>query len=81
MASGCCWGVQPFRYLDVLMDNRMHPLVSVDDVASSARAMRLLNQRYAGPFNYTYGGTGPLWESRFKSCLIGSDSYLLHAYR
>jgi putative transposase len=31
--------------------------------------------------NDRYGRTGTLWEGRFKSCLVDSESYLLRCYR
>ena len=32
-------------------------------------------------FNHTYGRTGTLWEGRYKSTLVDSESYLLTVYR
>lgn len=43
--------------------------------------MRLLNQRYVGAFNRRHGRTGTLWESRFRSCLVDTERYLLTLYR
>jgi putative transposase len=43
--------------------------------------MRLLNQRYVGAFNRRHHRTGTLWESRFRSCLVDTEAYLLTLYR
>ena len=43
--------------------------------------MQSLGRRYVRYFNYTHRQSGTLWEGRFKSCLIESDSYLLTCYR
>jgi putative transposase len=43
--------------------------------------MRLLNQRYVARFNRRHRHTGTLWESRFRSCLVDTESYLLTLYR
>jgi len=43
--------------------------------------MRLLNQRYVGAFNRRHHRTGTLWESRFRSCLVDTEGYLLTLYR
>lgn len=32
-------------------------------------------------FNYAHGRTGTLWEGRYKSTLVDSESYLLTVYR
>ena len=38
-------------------------------------------QRYAHYFNKRGGRTGPLWEGRFRSCIVESSRYVLACYR
>lgn len=64
-----------------LMGNHIHLLVTPASGSDLSRAMRLLNQRYVGAFNRRHGRTGTLWESRFRSCLVQTDGYLLTLYR
>lgn len=65
----------------VLMGNHVHLLVSSNEAGAISIAMRRLGQCYAQAFNRKYCRTGPLWEGRFKSCLVDSDRYLLTVYR
>lgn len=64
-----------------LMGNHVHLLVTPACGGDLSRAMRLLNQRYVGAFNRRHGRTGTLWESRFRSCLVQTERYLLTLYR
>jgi putative transposase len=43
--------------------------------------MKALGQRYAQYFNHKYERSGTLWEGRFKSCLIETESYFLQCQR
>jgi putative transposase len=43
--------------------------------------MRDLGQRYVQAVNRKLDRTGPLWEGRFKSGLVQSESYVLACYR
>jgi putative transposase len=43
--------------------------------------MKNLGQRYGQFINRTYQGTGPLWEGRFKLCLMQEKQYVLACYR
>jgi len=65
----------------VLMSNHVHLLVTPISCGGLARAMRLLNQRYVAAFNRRHHRTGTLWESRFRSCLVETEGYLLTLYR
>ena len=64
-----------------LMTNHVHLLVTGHEQESCASLMKHLGQLYAQYVNKTYGRTGSLWEGRFKSCLVQSESYLLSCYR
>jgi putative transposase len=65
----------------VLMSNHVHLLISLARASDLAPAMRLLNQRYVIAFNRRHRRTGTLWESRFRSCLVDTERYLLMLYR
>ncbi|WP_051084230.1 transposase [Rudaea cellulosilytica] len=64
-----------------LMSNHVHLLVTPIRAGDLAAAMRLLNQRYVLAFNRRHHRTGTLWESRFRSCLVDTERYLLTVYR
>lgn len=64
-----------------LMGNHVHLLVTPSSGSDLSHAMRRLNQRYVGAFNRRHGRTGTLWESRFRSCLVQTEGYLLTLYR
>lgn len=65
----------------VLMTNHVHLLVTPAEAGRLARFMRSLGQRYVQRFNRRHGRTGTLWEGRFRSSLVQSDSYLLACQR
>ena len=64
-----------------LMSNHVHLMVSTNGAGDLARSMRLLNQRYVAGFNRRHRRTGTLWESRYRSCLVDTEHYLLALYR
>jgi hypothetical protein len=43
--------------------------------------MKGIAQLYAQYINKSYQRSGYLWESRFKSCLVQSENYVLTCYR
>ena len=65
----------------VLMDNHVHLLVTPPEVGAVSRLMQKLGRQYVGRFNTRHRRTGTLWEGRYKSCLVGSDDYLLQCSR
>lgn len=52
----------------VLMDNHVHLLATPPGVGATGRMMQLLGRHYVGQFNARHGGTGTLWEGRYKAC-------------
>lgn len=64
-----------------LMDNHFHLLVYQHDQGSLARLMKSIMTAYSAYFNRRYMRSGSLFESRYKSSRITSDSYLLHISR
>ena len=65
----------------VLMTNHVHLLVTPEAAGGASHMMQAIGRRYVGAFNARYGRTGTLWEGRFKSALVDSDTYLLTCYR
>ena len=63
-----------------LMDNHVHLLINEgrDEIA---RVMKRINVSYAYYFNKKYKRVGHLFQDRYKSEIIDSDSYLLSAAR
>ncbi|WP_373509028.1 transposase [Thiocapsa sp.] len=62
---------------DVLMTNRVHPLMTSDDADGVSRTMQYLGRRYVPYINDTYQRSGTLWEGRFKSSLVQTEADLL----
>lgn len=65
----------------VLMTNHVHLLVTASDAQGVSRLMQALGRKYVQYFNFTHGRTGTLWEGRYKSTLVDTDTYLLTVYR
>ncbi len=65
----------------VLMTNHVHLLVTPEAPGGVSRMMQAIGRRYVGAFNARYRRTGTLWEGRFKSALVDSDTYLLTCHR
>ena len=65
----------------VLMTNHVHLLVTPDAKGQVSRMMQSLGRRYLRYVNDRYHRTGTLWEGRYKSSPVDSDSYLLCCYR
>lgn len=65
----------------VLMGNHTHLLVTSHESGAISAAMRRVGQCYVQAFNRRHQRSGTLWDGRFKSCLVETDSYLLTVYR
>jgi putative transposase len=63
------------------MTNHVHLLISPHEHSSTSSLMKGIGQRYVQYINRTYGRSETLWEGRFRSCLVQSDSYVLVCYR
>jgi putative transposase len=61
----------------VLMTNHVHLLVTPSDERGPGRMMQTLGRFYVRYFNETYERTGTLWEGRYRSTIVDSESYLL----
>jgi putative transposase len=65
----------------VLMTNHAHLLITPERAEGPSEFMKALGQRYVQAFNRRHQRTGTLWEGRFKSNIVHSESYLLRCYR
>lgn len=65
----------------VLMTNHVHLLLTPGKAESVPKLLMSLGRRYVQYFNRTYGRTGTLWDSRYKSSLIQAETYLLTCMR
>ena len=72
------WNVRVTAYC--LMPNHYHMLIQTPD-ANISRSMRHLNGVYTQRYNSRHRCDGQLFRGRYKSILIGTDSYLLQAVR
>jgi putative transposase len=64
-----------------LMSNHLHLLLTARKATGCGLLMKGIAQLYAQYVNKTYRRSGYLWESRFKSCLVQSEGYVLSCYR
>lgn len=65
----------------VLMSNHVHLLVTPSAVGAVAAMMQDVGRRYVRLFNMIHDRSGTLWEGRYKSSLIDSETYLLTCHR
>tara|TARA_R110002072_G_scaffold118428_1_gene250044 strand:- start:4639 stop:5325 length:687 start_codon:yes stop_codon:yes gene_type:complete len=65
----------------VFMTNHVHLLVTPTSSDGVSAMMQALGRRYVQYFNYQYQRSGTLWEGRFKSSLVQTETYLLQCYR
>ena len=64
----------------IIMTNHLHLLLTPKNKHELAVFMQSMTNRYVRYFNAGRKRTGTIWEGRFKSCLIDSDSYLFRLY-
>jgi putative transposase len=65
----------------VLMTNHVHLLITPKDASGPSRLMRALGIRYVRYFNDHYRRTGTLWEGRFRSTVVDTDTYFFACSR
>jgi putative transposase len=63
------------------MTNHVHLLVTPENIDSIGKTMQSTGCRYVHYFNAAYQRTGTLWEGRYKSLLIDSETYLFTCQR
>ena len=81
-----CLGAQARRHrvaihAYVLMSNHAHLLMTPEEADGVSLVMKFVGQHYVQYFNRIHERTGSLWEGRFRSCLVGRESYLLTCHR
>jgi len=59
-----------------LMSNHVHLLLIPSMEYSMAKTMHRLNTTYSTYFNLKYSRSGSIWEGRYYSSIVDSDSYL-----
>ncbi len=65
----------------VLMTNHVHLLGTSKVEGSISRMMQYVGRHYVRYFNRLYNRTGTLWEGRFNTCLVDSESYFFVCQR
>jgi putative transposase len=65
----------------VLMTNHVHLLATAQHEDGIPQLMKFLGQRYVQYVNRKHERSGSLWEGRFRSCLVDTESYLLTCHR
>ena len=65
----------------VFMTNHVHLLASPCTLGGISNMMQCVGRRYVRYFNREYRRSGTLWEGRFKSSLVQSETYLLQCQR
>ncbi|MBE0440031.1 MAG: transposase [Gammaproteobacteria bacterium] len=70
-----------YLHAHVLMTNHVHLLMSTAQPNGISQVMQYVGRYYVPYVNQKYGYSGSLWEGRFKSNLIESESYLLACMR
>ena len=65
----------------VLMPDHVHILATPGNTNSISRTTQSIGRNYVQYFNECYGGSGTLWEGRYRSTVIESKQYLLACSR
>jgi len=65
----------------VLMTNHVHLLLTPEHATAVPRLIISVGRRYVQYINHTYGRTGTLGDSRYKSSLVQAEIYLLLCQR
>ncbi|MCB2218285.1 transposase [Desulfofustis glycolicus] len=64
-----------------LLPTHVHLLFTPLAKTSPSTMMKQVGQRYTNHVNSTYRRQGPLWESRFRSCLVQGGNHVLLCQR
>jgi putative transposase len=65
----------------VLMTNHVHLLFTPEHAETVPRVVMSVGRKYVQHINRTYGRTGTLWDSRYKSSVVQAQTYLLLCQR
>jgi putative transposase len=63
------------------MTNHFHLVITAGGADSIPRLMQSVGRRYVSHVNREYRRTGTLWEGRYKSTILDSESYVLVCHR
>lgn len=63
------------------MTHHVHLLITPSTENGISKVMQSVGRYYVQYFNSTYNRTGTLWEGRYRSTLLDTESYLLTCYR
>jgi putative transposase len=61
----------------VLMPDHVHILATPSSTDSVSRTIQSIGRNYVQYFNESYGGSGTLWEGRYRATVIDGPKYLL----
>lgn len=64
-----------------LMTNHVHLLLTPSNQRACARMMKQLNQCYVQRLNRAMRRSGTLWQGRFHSSVVATETYVLTCYR
>src|SRR5688500_3782403 len=65
----------------VMVTHHAHLLVTRKERGCVGAMLQEVGRRYVRVINTMHGRTGTLWEGRFKSSLVDSETYLFNCYR
>ncbi len=60
-----------------LLDNQVHLLATPATSAGLSRMMQSLGRRYVGAYHRRHGGSGTLWDGRFRCAVVQAGATLL----
>jgi putative transposase len=63
------------------MSNHVHLLLTPEQAQNVPRLIMSVGRKYVQNINRTYGRTGTLWDSRYKSSVVQAETYLLLCQR
>ena len=63
------------------MTNHIHLLATPEHKESISKVCQAVGRRYVQYFNYRYKRSGTLWEGRYRSTVVDSETYLLTLMR
>ena len=72
-------GIKVYHY--VVMGNHYHIIMKLGLEDNLGQLMKKLNLTYSKHYRKKYGGTGYLWQGRYKSFIIQGGKYLLECGR
>ncbi len=74
-----CYPVKIFGYC--LMPNHFHIIIKPDKGEDLSKWMQWLMTSHVRRYHRHYGGSGHVWQGRFKSFIVQKDEYLLMVLR